>query len=334
MRAGIGWRPETAWLAAQRPFTEVVAEAIDPRRPPRELLQAIDRGLVVAVHGTTLSLGGAEPIDRARVAHLAAVAKVLRAPVASEHVAFARAGGATAAHFLPVPRTREQLAILVENVRAVCGELPVPLALENIAAPLAWPGSELAEADFLAELLERTGAQLLLDVANLHANRINGVSTLELARLPLHRVAYLHVAGGARVDAMWRDTHAHPIGAPVLALLREVLARTGPRPVLLERDHRFTDRAGLEAELAALDALLATAPAAAPHQPHARIPLPLVPDRVALAAAQHALIAGLAGDAALAGFPAAQVAETRAILAGKRERRVSAARSTPAGSAV
>ncbi len=322
MRAGLGWRPETAWLAEQRPVTEVIAESIDPRRPPRALLDAIERGLVVAVHGTSLSLGGAAPPDRARVAHLAAVATALRAPIISEHVAFCRARDAQAAHFLPVPRTREQLAVLVENVREVAARLPVPLALENLAAPFAWPGDQLGEADFLAELLDRTGTQLLLDAANLHANLVNhgGDVAAILDRLPLHRIAYLHAAGGARVASLWRDTHAHAIAPATLELLAAILARTGPRPVLLERDRGFADRAGIDADLAALDAVLARPTAPAAPRPHARIALPLAPDRTALEATHHALLAGLAGTAALPGFSPVEIAETRAILAVKERR--------------
>ena len=93
---GLGWRPETAWLIDRRPriaFSEAIAENIDPRRPPPALAAAIDRGLPVVTHGVALSLGGAEPLDRARLRRLAAVARALRSPLVSEHIAFARAGG-------------------------------------------------------------------------------------------------------------------------------------------------------------------------------------------------------------------------------------------------
>ena len=64
-----------------------------------------ERGVPVIPHGVRLSLGGAEPLDPARVAHLAACAEALDAPLVSEHVAFVRAGGREAGHLLPVPRT-------------------------------------------------------------------------------------------------------------------------------------------------------------------------------------------------------------------------------------
>ncbi len=332
---GLGWRPETAWLIDQRPraaFSEVIAETIDPRRPPRALAAAIERGLVVVTHGVGLSLGGAAPPERARLRRLAAVARALRSPLVSEHIAFARAGTTELGHFLPVAHTRAQLAVLVDHVRRAMDALPVPLALENIAAPLTWPGDELAEADFLAELLDRTGAHLLLDVANLYTNLVNhgGDLTAILARLPLERVAYLHVAGGARIAAMWRDTHAHPVTEPVLALLAAVLARTGPRPILLERDQAFGTRLALEAEL---DQIEQVAAAASPRATIDAQPAPLAPRpgalpavdaalRATLAAAHHALARSVLDPAhpPPAGFSPLHVTETRAMLAAKRAR--------------
>lgn len=353
---GLGWRPETAWLVHERrrlAFTEVIAETVDPQQPPPALAALVARGLPVVPHGVALNLGGAAPPDRARIRRLAAVARALRAPLVSEHVAFCRAGDLESPHFQPVPYTWTQLAVLVENVKRVAGELDVPLALENVAAPLVWPGDELAEADFLAELLERTGALLLLDAANLHANLVNHGGDLGayLARLPLERVAYLHAAGGARVGdgtaAMWRDTHAHPIGPGFLGTLETVLAYTGPRPVLLERDSAFPARAALEAELDTLEVAVAAAPryplprAAAAPAPR-RALLPVGPElRDALEGRHAGLLFDLlnpgsapvleeledeAGEAGEAGedkapwFQPAHLDEARAIIAAKRAR--------------
>jgi hypothetical protein len=143
-------------------------------------------------------------------------------------VAFVRGGGLEAGHLLPVPRTREALGVLAGNVRLAQAELGVPLALEHVAAVLEWPAPELDEAAFLTELLERTGALLLLDLANLHANARNhgGDPLALLDALPLERIAYVHVAGGVERDGLYHDTHAHPTPPPVLELLAELCART------------------------------------------------------------------------------------------------------------
>ncbi|RAY13253.1 DUF692 domain-containing protein [Actinomadura craniellae] len=258
---GIGWRPEIAGFVAELPglgFTEVIAESVHPDRPWPGLLELRDRGVAVVPHGVRLSLGGAEPVDPARVAHLAGCAEALGAPLVSEHIAFVRAGGLEAGHLLPVPRTREALDALTANIRRTTAELPVPLAVEPIAALFDWPDAEYDEADFLTELLDRTGVLLLLDVANVYANARNRGAdpTALLDRLPLERIAYVHLAGGSEHDGFYHDTHTDPLPAGVLALTAELCARRRPPGLLLERDGRYPPAAELRAEL---DALAATA---------------------------------------------------------------------------
>ena len=210
----------------------------------------------VVPHGVSLSLGGADRPDPARLAHLAACADALGSPMVSEHVAFVRAGGLEAGHLLPVPRTRQALAVLVENVRLAQAALPVPLALENVAALLGWPQDELPEGRFLAELVDRTGVGLVLDVANLWTNHVNlGLDPrATLDALPLDAVAYVHVAGGVLRDRLWHDSHLHPVPTEVLDLLAELGRRTALPGVMLERDGAYPSDAELAAELAAIRA--------------------------------------------------------------------------------
>jgi uncharacterized protein len=257
---GIGWRREIDLTVERLPgvdFVEVVAEDLHPDALPASLQTLRGRGLPVLPHAVSCSLGGAEPLRVDRVEHLAAVADALGAPMASDHVCFVRAGGLESGHLLPVPRTREALGVLVDNVRAAQAVLGVPLALENIAPLLAWPDAELSEGAFLAELCDRTGAFLLLDVANLHASAVNlGQDPDEvLGELPLERVVYVHAAGGVERDGVYHDTHAHPLTAPVLDLLDALCARHRPPAVLLERDDRYPTDDELAAELAALRAV-------------------------------------------------------------------------------
>jgi uncharacterized protein (UPF0276 family) len=254
---GVGWRPQIdAAIAGAEGlgFVEVIAEAIGAHGLPGGVAAARERGLQVVPHGVSLSLGGAERPDRGRLAHLAAVAERVDAPLVSEHIAFVRAGGRESGHLLPVPRTREALAILSENVAIAQEALPVPLALEHVAALVEWPGAEMDEAAFVSELIERTGALLLLDLSNLYANAHNhGWDALEsLSRFPLERIAYVHVGGGTFRDGVYHDTHAHPVVPGVLALVEELFAICDPPGVLLERDDDFPSQDELTAELRAI----------------------------------------------------------------------------------
>lgn len=263
---GIGWRPETGGVILGRDdlaFVEVVAEGIDPTMVlPPTLETARHRGLDVYVHGIRLSLGSGQAPDAHRLQRLADVAQHVGAPVISEHIAFVRAGGLHAGHLLPVPRTRDMLDVLVENVHIAQASLPVPLALEPIAALFEWPDDELDEASFLTELLQRTDALLLLDLANVFVNaRNHGHDPLDLLdRLPLERVAYVHVAGGVVHGTTFHDTHAHALWPEVAALTAELASRLPGARVMLERDDNFPLDAELHRELDLLKHAMTVAP--------------------------------------------------------------------------
>ncbi|WP_282082911.1 DUF692 domain-containing protein [Streptomyces tendae] len=261
---GIGWRPEIADVVEGMPgidWVEAVSENLCPGHLPDSLLRLRERGVTVVPHGVSLGLGGADRPDAGRLAALAERAEVLGSPLVTEHIAFVRAGGALTAspsleagHLLPVPRTRDALDVLCENVRIAQDALPVPLAVENIAALVSWPDEELTEGQFLYELADRTGVRLLIDVANLHTNHVNlGEDPARaLGELPLQALAYVHVAGGFERDGVWHDSHAHPVPRPVLDILTDLASRVAPPGVLLERDENFPEGDELRGEVEAI----------------------------------------------------------------------------------
>jgi uncharacterized protein (UPF0276 family) len=255
---GIGWRPEIALMIERRQdigFVEVIAESIDPKRPVPDAIRSLQsRGARVVPHGISLSLGGAEPLDLTRVKHLAAVAKHLGSPLVSEHIAFVRAGGVESGHLLPIPRTRASLDVLVDNVNRAQDVLATPLALENISALFNWPDAEMTEAEFVRAALERTGAMMLLDLSNVHANARNlGDDPLALLdALPLDRIAYVHVAGGSEHDGLYHDTHTDPVPPAVLDLVTALCERHRPPALMLERDGHYPPAPVLTAELDAI----------------------------------------------------------------------------------
>jgi uncharacterized protein len=257
---GIGWRHALAAAIQRRAdlgFVEILAEDFFHQGAlPAALTQLHKRGVKIVPHGVGLSLGGADRIDPWRIEALADLARKVQAPLVSEHLAFVRAGGLETGHLLPVPRTQEMLEIVVENIRQAEAGLPVPLALENIATLFEWPGAEMDEAAFICEILQRTNALLMLDIENVYANSRNlGGDPMEfLNRLPLEKIAYVHVAGGIEGGGMYHDTHAQPVPEGVLELLEELCARAETPGVMLERDDRFPTEAELNAELDAIAA--------------------------------------------------------------------------------
>lgn len=353
---GIGWRPEIADAVERMPgidWVEAVAENVCPGHLPDSLLRLRERGVTVVPHGVSLGLGGAERPDEARLVALAERAEALGSPLVTEHIAFVRAGGALTAsqhleagHLLPVPRTRDALAVLCENVRIAQDALPVPLAVENIAALISWPGEELTEGQFLYELVERTGVRLLIDVANLHTNHVNRGEdpARALDELPVEAIAYVHVAGGFERDGVWHDSHAHPVPRPVLDILADLASRTRPPGVLLERDENFPEEGELERELAAIRETVETATLMSPASAAATAsapgfsadpadtggttdsagttasaPAPTAATRQRVALAQAALLSALvAGTPAPEGFDGARLRVQSRALGAKR----------------
>ncbi|MDQ0993651.1 DUF692 domain-containing protein [Streptomyces sp. V3I7] len=333
---GIGWRPEIADAVERMPgidWVEVVAENVCPGRFPDSLLRLRGRGVTVVPHGVSLGLGGAGRPDEGRLAALAERATALGSPLVTEHIAFVRAGGALTAtphleagHLLPVPRTRDALDVLCANVRIAQDALPVPLALENIAALISWPGEELTEGQFLYELADRTGVRLLIDVANLHTNHVNRGEdpARALAELPLEALAYVHVAGGFERDGVWHDSHAHPVPRPVLDILTDLASRVAPPGVLLERDDNFPEPTELEGELGAVREAVSVGrakPGTAPERSAAGPSRPPVtePAREQLGLAQAAVLSALvAGTPVPEGFDRVRMGVQARALAGKR----------------
>jgi uncharacterized protein (UPF0276 family) len=211
----------------------------------------------LTTHGLTLSLGGTDPLDRGYLQELSRFLARFGGDWHSDHLSFSTLDGVVLHELLPLPFTHATVRRVSDRIRAAEDQLGRRLAVENLTYYATLGASELTEPDFIAEILERSGAALLLDLNNLDVNAENhGFDRHRwLERIPLERVVELHVAGPERWDdGLWLDTHGAPVRPSVYELLEDVVARIGPVPVLLERDHAVPPLRELLAEVAALDA--------------------------------------------------------------------------------
>ena len=235
-------------------------------------LQAIRARHPISLHGVSLSLAADAPPDAAHLARLAALVQRIKPVLVSEHLAWSAWRGTYHPDLLPFPRTHEALARVAENIGRTQDALRRPIAIENPTHYLPLPGHDWSEPDFLAELVRRTGCSLLLDVNNLHLSAHNLGEPTDLDAYPLHAVAEIHLAGHHADPALGAhlliDGHDTPVAEPVWALYQQVLARTGPRPTLIERDEHVPALAELLAERQRAHAMLA-AVAHAPQAQHA-----------------------------------------------------------------
>jgi uncharacterized protein len=227
-------------------------------------LERIRARYPLSLHGVALGLGGEEPLDRAHLARLAALIARFQPAAFSEHLAWSSHGGTFFNDLLPLPYDGATLARVCAHVQQAQEHLRCRLLLENPSSYFEFDGSSLAEAQFLSEVVARTGCGLLLDVNNAHVACSNrgGDALAYLDALPLQAVGEIHLAGFARdSDAagatLLIDDHGSAVDAAVWALYRHVLARTGPVPTLLEWDNQVPDWPELRNEALKAQRLLA-----------------------------------------------------------------------------
>ena len=262
---GIGWRhPHYAELLQTGPaldFIEVHSENFfAPGGAALAVLRQGREHYPVSLHGVGLSLGSACGVDDWHLTQLARLVEEIDPVRVSDHASFARgplmASGAPvhAADLLPVPFTREALAVMVANVQRVQERLKRPIAVENLSAYLSWADADMPETEFLATLAQRTGCSLLVDVNNLYVNaqnaQLRGALNPEanapgaalascrdwIDQIAASPVAELHLAGHAHLGDIVIDDHGSRICPEVWSLYRHALARLGPVPTLIEWD--------------------------------------------------------------------------------------------------
>jgi uncharacterized protein (UPF0276 family) len=238
---------------------------------PDQLARLADR-IPIVTHGLTMSLGGIDAFDDRYFRRLRAFVDRIAPRVGwhSDHLCVTSHEGAVLHDLLPLPFDKATAKRVAARVREASDRLERAIAIENVSyyhEPGQRPGG-WREEDLLAEVLEEANCLLLLDVNNLDVNAQNhGFDALAwLDRVPLERVVEVHVAGPERWrdTSLWVDTHGAPVRESVYMLLEHVVARTGPVPVLLERDHQVPPLGELLGEVSRLRAAYERALASAP----------------------------------------------------------------------
>ena len=114
----------------------------------------------LSLHGVGLSLGGRRRPDRAHLRRLARVIARHRPRAYSEHLAWSGHGGRYHADLLPLCWDEPTLARVAAHVDETQQALGLRLLVENPATYLTVDGASLGEAQFIAELVARTGCAL------------------------------------------------------------------------------------------------------------------------------------------------------------------------------
>jgi len=267
-RAGVGFKPEhfEAILAGPREvgFFEVHAESyMGDGGPPHRRLEAIRARYPLSLHGVGLSIGSPKPLDRDHLARLKGLMGRYQPAQFSEHLAWSSHDEGFLADLLPLPYDEETLAVVCRHIDQTQETLATRMLLENPSTYVQFADSAIAETDFLAEVVRRTGCGLLLDVNNVFVSATNhGFDPFAyLAAFPLRHVGEIHLAGYAdAVDdegaPLLIDAHNSPVRAAVWALYEDVVRHLGPTSTLIEWDNDVPQWPVLAAEARRADATM------------------------------------------------------------------------------
>jgi len=259
-RAGVGFKPEHFEAILAGPpavgFFEVHAETyMGDGGPPHRRLEAIRARYPLSLHGVGLSIGSPRPLDREHLARLRALIRRYQPAQFSEHLAWSSHDEGFLADLLPLPYNEETLAVVRRHIDETQEALGTRMLLENPSTYVQFSDSVIEETEFLAEIAERTGCGLLLDVNNVFVRATNhGFDPFAyLADFPLRHVGEIHLAGYAdAVDdqgaPLLIDAHNSPVRAIVWSLYEEAVRRLGPTPTLIEWDNDVPPWPGLLAE--------------------------------------------------------------------------------------
>ncbi|WP_146661565.1 DUF692 domain-containing protein [Enhygromyxa salina] len=209
-------------------------------------------------HGLMMSLGSIEPFCPNYFKDLRGFLARHGGSWHSDHLCFSTEQGAVLHDLLPLPLDEATAHRVADRIREAQDRLERPLAVENISYYLPMGQPQMSEAAFMTMVCELADCGLLFDVNNVHVNSKNfGFDVREMvADYPLDRVVQLHVAGHTHWERfdMFLDDHGATAEPTVHELMAFVVERTGPVPVLLERDKKIPPLSELLDEVAALQA--------------------------------------------------------------------------------
>ncbi len=214
----------------------------DGGRPIAQLRHLAER-FPISVHGVGLSIGGEGTLDPDHLARLKHLVGWLNPASFSEHLAWSTHDSHFYNDLLPLPYNAATLARVAAHINQVQDTLGRRMLLENPSSYLAFAESSMSETDFLRELVQRTGCGLLLDVNNVFVSATNLKTSPQayIDDFPLDAVGEIHLGGHDEDEdetgaTLLIDSHGKPVVDPVWALLDYTLAKSGPKPLLIEWD--------------------------------------------------------------------------------------------------
>jgi uncharacterized protein (UPF0276 family) len=234
----------------------------DGGRPIAQLRHLSER-FPISVHGVGLSIGGDGDLDKDHLARLKHLISWLNPASFSEHLAWSTHDSHFYNDLLPLPYTAKTLAKVAAHINQVQDTVGRQMLLENPSSYLGFAESTMSETAFLRELVTKTGCGLLLDVNNVFVSATNLQTSPQayIDDFPLQAVGEIHLGGHDENEdetgaPLLIDSHGKAVVDPVWALLDYTLAKSGPKPLLIEWDTDVPEWPVLAEEIALADQAL------------------------------------------------------------------------------
>ena len=237
--------PDVDWF-------EIISENfMESRGRPRWVLDQIAERYPLVMHGVSLSIGSADPLNRGYLRSLKRLADEIRPVWVSDHLCWTGVAGINTHDLIPIPLNDETLTHVAARVHAVQDFLERPLVLENPSTYVGFADSTMTEWEFLRHLTEATGCGLLLDVNNVYVSSVNhDFDPWEyLGAVPAERVVQFHLAGHTDCGTHILDTHDGEVVDAVWELYASAYGATGGVSTLLEWDARIPEFPVLHTEV-------------------------------------------------------------------------------------
>lgn len=171
---------------------------------------------------------GFEPLEEtaASLRHVP-FARAIGSPWVADHLFYGHAASASI-WSSPLQFSEREAIRVADRAAALQDMLGVPLLHEDAFYYAPFPGSTISAGEFIAEVVERAGTYMLLDLHNVHTNAVDHAdfdAARYLDTIPLDRVIEVHVAGGQWLEGWYHDFHNSPVPEAVWAMLDATLPR-------------------------------------------------------------------------------------------------------------
>lgn len=193
----------------------------------------------IAMHGTSLSIGSAEPLDKQYLKNLKALVDRIEPIWISDHFCFSNLKGIYSHDLLPISFTSFNVSYMVDRIMAVQDYLGRKILLENVSSYILFEENEMTEWEFISEVAKKADCDLLLDINNIFVNAHNHQFSAEefLNNIPFDKVKEFHIAGHHKTADVIIDTHGEPISTEVYDLYAKTLLYAKNVPIIIERDN-------------------------------------------------------------------------------------------------